>query len=211
MVPQACGLPGGALPWPRERLIVRAMDGRAAERETGAIHLRVDRLEQLFNRIDPFPFRERDLDPDVEEFIVGWARELPANRPLRIVVELAPGIGADEAAVIADAFANFFAYRAEAFGQTLRELFRTGRLSLLVGLVVLGVCVLLAWLLAGRFEDPLGRFVEESLIILGWVANWRPIEIFLYDWWGVVRTRNLDRRIAAADVEVRAEGRPAGR
>ncbi|MGA7532679.1 MAG: hypothetical protein WCB50_13625 [Pseudolabrys sp.] len=24
--------------------------------------------------------------------------------------------------------------------------------------------------------------MQESLIIVGWVAIWRPIEIFLYDW-----------------------------
>ena len=29
-------------------------------------------------------------------------------------------------------------------------------------------------------ENPVRRLVEESLLILGWVANWRPLEIFLY-------------------------------
>jgi len=31
----------------------------------------------LFNAIDPSPFRDKDLDPKAEEFIVGWAKELP--------------------------------------------------------------------------------------------------------------------------------------
>ena len=38
----------------------------------------------------------------------------------------------------------------------------------------------------------------------GWVANWKPIEIFLYDWWPLARRRDLYRRLAAARVEVRA-------
>jgi len=45
--------------------------------------------------------------------------------------------------------------------------------------------------------------IEESLLIFGWVANWRPIEIFLYDWWPINRRRNLYRRIATAQVELR--------
>jgi hypothetical protein len=45
--------------------------------------------------------------------------------------------------------------------------------------------------------------VEESLLILGWVANWRPLEIFLYDWWPLTRRRDLYRRLAAAAVELR--------
>ncbi len=33
------------------------------------IEVHVRELNQLFNAIDPAPFRERDLDPDAEEFI----------------------------------------------------------------------------------------------------------------------------------------------
>ena len=40
------------------------------------IELRVDEIAQLFHTLDPSPFRERDLDREAEEFIVGWAREL---------------------------------------------------------------------------------------------------------------------------------------
>ena len=32
------------------------------------------------------------------------------------------------------------------------------------------------------------RFVEvfrEGLLIVGWVAMWRPLEVFLYDWWPI--------------------------
>jgi hypothetical protein len=46
--------------------------------------------------------------------------------------------------------------------------------------------------------------MEQSLLILGWVANWRPLEIFLYDWWPIRRRVILLRRLAAMPVEVRA-------
>ena len=41
------------------------------------IEVHVGELKQLFNAIDPSPFRDKDLDPKAEEFIVGWAKELP--------------------------------------------------------------------------------------------------------------------------------------
>jgi hypothetical protein len=41
-----------------------------------AIELRVQEIAQLFHTLDPFPFRERDLDAEVEDYIVEWAREL---------------------------------------------------------------------------------------------------------------------------------------
>ena len=39
-------------------------------------------MRQLFNAIDPSPFRERDLDPGAADFIVGWTKDLPASAPL---------------------------------------------------------------------------------------------------------------------------------
>ena len=50
------------------------------------IELRVNNVAQLFHTLDPFPFRERDLDKEAEEFIVGWARELSADRAIKIAV-----------------------------------------------------------------------------------------------------------------------------
>ena len=50
------------------------------------IELRVNEIAQLFHTLDPFPFRERDLDREAEEFIVGWARELPADQSIKILV-----------------------------------------------------------------------------------------------------------------------------
>jgi hypothetical protein len=51
-----------------------------------AIQIRMESTAQLFDSLDPSPFNEKDLDKDAEEFIVSWARELPSDVPLKIVV-----------------------------------------------------------------------------------------------------------------------------
>ena len=35
------------------------------------LELRVDEMRQMFNAMDPAPFRKRDLDPRAEAYIVG--------------------------------------------------------------------------------------------------------------------------------------------
>src|SRR5262249_35449296 len=160
--------------------------------------------EQLFATLDPYPFPERDLDADAEEFIVGWARELPPEAPIRIVVQLPASEAQSESArILCASITRYFGYRAERASGELKELFRVGRRFLLIGALVLALCVSATQLLSGRFgENTLGRYFEESLIILGWVANWRPIEIFLYEWWPIVRKRRLCRRLANASVDI---------
>ena len=172
------------------------------------IEIRVDEVSQLFNTLDPFPFHERDLDSDAEEYIVGWAREVAHQGALSIVVHLPPGqAGSEIAKGLQASLCRFFAYRADVIGRDVHELFRVGRTSLLVGAAVLGLCLAGSQAIAswgtGTF---LGRFMGESLVILGWVANWRPIEIFLYDWWPIVRRRNLYRRLAEAKVTIKPNG-----
>ena len=63
----------------------------ATENAEHLIEIRVDRLAQLFHTLDPFPFWEKDLDQEAEEYIVSWARELPDKRPIRIVVHVRDG------------------------------------------------------------------------------------------------------------------------
>lgn len=166
------------------------------------IEVRVERIAQLFDTLDPLPFRERDLDKDAEEFIVGWARELPAGRPIQLRLHMPAAEASGEAAREAGrAICHYFQHRADAVTNDLKELFRVGRYSLLIGLVVLAACIA-ASQFAGKLlgGNGIGRFAEESLIIIGWVANWRPIEIFLYEWYPLVRRRALLRRLAGAEV-----------
>jgi len=132
---------------------------------------------------------------------------VPTAAPLSIMVHLpAAQATSPDAAGLPDALGHFFAYRAATLARELKELFHTGRIALLIGLCVLGICLVIAQSVAGRIgERTFSDFVAEGLIIVGWVALWRPLEIFLYDWWPLLRRRNLYRRIAAARVEVRTE------
>src|SRR6202008_4278764 len=82
------------------------------------IEVHVAELNQLFNSIDPSPFRNRDLDPKAEEFIVGWAKDMPRDAPLALLVDLdRPAGRPDETFVLRDAIYEFFHQRAEAFWQ----------------------------------------------------------------------------------------------
>jgi hypothetical protein len=177
----------------------------SSQTDAEAIEIRIESIAQLFHSLDPSPFHEKDLDKDAEEFIVSWARELPAGRPFKVVVHLPEEqIALPDARAIRHAIRQFFTYRAQVIGLELKELFRVGRRSLAIGLTVLLVSVVASQAVAAKLEPrPLGKVIEESLLIFAWVANWRPIEIFLYEWWPIVRRRDLYRRLGDAEVELR--------
>ncbi len=166
------------------------------------IELRLRELAQLFNSMDPSPFVDRDIDLDAEEFIVSWARELPPDDGLELVVHLATAPPADRAAGAQNAVQRYFASRAEIKRREFRQLMRRGRLSLVVGLVFLVGCLLLGELVAGFGRGAATDIARTSLTIGGWVAMWRPLEIYLYDWWPLRDELRLLERLAHMPVRL---------
>jgi hypothetical protein len=139
--------------------------------------------------------------------LVEWARELPKDSPIEILIHLQSGAAeAARTGDLADAITGWFEARAQAETRALRELFRDGRVGFLIGIGVLALCLLLSWFLSQRFEEPFARVVSESFVIIGWVVIWRPAEIFLYDWLPLVRRRKLFDRLANAAVTVADAG-----
>ncbi len=179
--------------------------GDAIPPRCAVIEVHVAELRQLFNSIDPSPFRSRDLDAKAEEFIVGWARDFPGDKPLALLVDLDRSAGLpDEAAVLSESIHAYFRQRGLAQRQRLRDLLRVGRTSLVIGLAVLAAAIaggdFLFQLLKG---SHVGEILRETLAIGGWVSMWRPLEIFLYDWWPIVKEAQLSDRLAAMPVRIR--------
>ena len=176
----------------------------AADATTAVLELRIGELRQLFNAMDPAPFRERDLDPNAETYIVEWARETRPGQPLRLVVHLGrEAAPAGQESMLRDAVDGYFKQRAESKWRELRQLFRVGRISLVIGLAFLAGAIV-----TGEFVASLvGKasyvgIIKESFIIGGWVALWRPLEIFLYDWWPIRADASLFDRLSTMPVSV---------
>jgi hypothetical protein len=156
------------------------------------IEVHISELQQIFNSLDPTPFRERDLDPKAEAFIAGWARETHADAPLGLLIHVDREVASD-----------YFKERAAVTRRQLRQLFRVGRTSMAIGLVFLAASILAGDVIEDMLRHT--RFAgvaRESLLIGGWVAMWRPLEVFLYDWWPIRAEARLFDRLSAMTVRV---------
>jgi len=201
--------PAAVSPVPRARPTTAAGAVATASHE---LPLYLGELRQPFDSMDPAPFRERDLDDKAAAYIVDSAREASAGVPLGLVVHLGEQAAAETSqALLRDAVHDYFGRRAAAKRRDLRELFRTGHISLVIGLGFLATAIALAQVL-GRVISHEGYawLASESLIIGGWVAPWRPMEIFLYDWWPIRADVRLFDRLAAMPVSLRAAGAAPG-
>lgn len=170
----------------------------------GNIEISLTKLAQLFNSLDPSPFHERDLDDDAADYIVGSAEEAPHSHPSALVIILPPD-QLSEARAVPEAIHNYFAYRELQERRRLRTLYRDGRFTLVTGLAFLFCCVGIRELVFSFGSGTASQILGEGALILGWVAMWRPLETFLYDWVPIRRRCQLYALLAKLPVFLRAK------
>ena len=173
---------------------------RAFDPSQGPISVRVATVEQLFNPIDPQPFNLRDLDVEVANWIGEWAEEQRGHDDITIEVLIADDSAANREDLVADGIRNHFAYRRWATARNLSRLWRDGRISLMIGLTALISLSSASRFLLSNSDSAYVSLFREGLAVAGWVAMWRPMEIFLYEWWPVRRELRTFQRLADARV-----------
>jgi len=172
--------------------------------DCGVIEVHLRDLSQLFDSLDPSPFHEKDLDKNAEEYIVESTKELATKAQCALVLYIDQPAGhLDEARDVEDAIHVHFARRSRFLQRQLRQLLRRGLISIAIGLVFLAVVFTIAETVVRIMgENAWTTLVREGLIIFGWVAMWRPLEIFLYDWWPIVGECRLHDRLSRISVRI---------
>lgn len=171
--------------------------------------LKLSEAKQLFNSMDPAPFRERELDSGAADYIVKWAIQAPRQARLRLEVEFEKALtDLTSAEDVCQAVRDHFGRQAEDAKFALGRLFHRGRMSLLIGMMFLAVAIATSEVLASALHPASAHLVRESLAIGGWVALWHPLDVFLYQWWPVAGRIRLYRRLERMSVNILAGTRP---
>lgn len=177
------------------------------------IELNLRQINQLFDSRDPSPFLERDLDDNAVDYIVSSVHDHPLRAPMTLVIHVSqPDPLSGDVKTIIESVHNHFAYNADQMRKKLRQIIRQGQFSFLVGTTVLFLCLTLSQSLQAFGEAGFVSVLREGLVIMGWVAMWRPIDLFLYSWWPQLEMRRLYSKLSQMPVEVKfkASAQPKG-
>jgi hypothetical protein len=167
------------------------------------IEMRVETADRLFDAADPSPFGQQDLSPWAAEYIVESLKELDALSARTLEIMVAGPLDPSADGTIGAAVRAYFTRQARLRRRALRRLLRRGLVTLAIGAVFLVTFFAMSRGIAGLLGDSAAaKLLREGSLIVGWVAMWRPIEIFLYDWWPIVGERRLYDRLARIAVQV---------
>lgn len=170
------------------------------------IEIRLHKLQQLFSSLDPSPFRDRDLDPAAESYIVYAVKDFPLSRPMKVVLFLPETeLALPDIPSLPEAVHNYFAYREAVTMADLKSLLHGGWMTFVIALLFLMSCLMLRQMVDGTLSDTRSEVIKEGLLIMGWVAMWRPINTFLYDWWPLVGRIRVFSKLKHIAVEIRTQ------
>jgi hypothetical protein len=184
---------------------------RRKTRVPAVIQLKLSELSQLFNSMDPSPFIDKDLDADAEAFIEGWALEFPVSKPITLVVHVdqhstAVSGDMDPRQFVEAAVRNFFLGKARTAQREMRQLLQIGQISLLIGMAFMALCLTLSQLIASKLPgSTTAGWFREGLLVGSWVALWKPIDIYLYGWWPLLRRLRIFRKMSRLRVELKVK------
>ena len=173
----------------------------AASAATVSIHVR--NVAQMFNSLDPSPFWDRDLDRESAEFIEGeFSEKLSAHTwHLHVHAQDGGALAADLQAAVE----HYYERLATSARHQLRDHMRVTQLALLGGVAIFLASMTIRGILRGLLQGSAPRMLDEGLIIIAWLALWRPVESLVYGWVPLYSRRRLYERLAAVRVSVRME------
>ena len=179
--------------------------------ESQLLEIRIRKLDQMFDSRDPSPFLAQDLDDDAQQYVVASAQELSSRLPLALVIHLSePAESPAKARDAGEAIREHFKRQSGFVSLRLKDLLHDGWISLAIGLGFLAVTLTASAALAKWAEtSTVADVFREGLIICGWVAMWRPIQTFLYDWWPLLGDRRLFDRLSRMPVRIVSPPAPA--
>lgn len=174
---------------------------RAASAASVSIHVR--NVAQMFNSLDPSPFWDRDLDPEAAEFIEDeFSDKLSAHTwHLHVHAQEGAALAGDLQAAVE----HYYERLATSARRRLRDEMRIAQLALLGGVTIFLVSMTIRGILAGLLPGRAPHMLDEGLIIIAWLALWRPVETLLYGWVPLYRRRRLYERLGAVRASVRME------
>lgn len=170
------------------------------EGDAAIVDVRVPIVDRLFDNRDPAPFRQRDLDPALVEYLVGAAHDVARLGDLRLVFWIDGAFVPED---VERGVRSHFAYELDRGSRRRREQVSTGWIALLIAAVLVVALVGLSQVVARIVPGTLGAGLKEALVISGWVLLWRPVELLIYDGIPWRRERRALRALHRATIEIR--------
>ncbi|MDG2991510.1 hypothetical protein L3556_11300 [Candidatus Synechococcus calcipolaris G9] len=142
------------------------------------IEVALDQYTYLFNEWDPAPFKRRELDVDLQQYLESSCDEIPAHYDIELCFTLSPGTQNAELEHEARlGLENSFKFKLYLLKQELRRINTRMIRYVFAGLGTLFVAHLLA---EKATMNTIASVLNEGLFVGAWVFLWEAVSLFFF-------------------------------
>jgi hypothetical protein len=166
------------------------------------IILKLENVDQMLIVPSDVFYGKRMLNRNAEEFLIEESEKHSYRTAIYLKIYLPPD-ALNRSQEIEAAVHQHFTYRKNKSLKQLNRTLQLGWTGLLIAIVFLSLLVSFTLHVIRQMPDGgLSVIFREIVIILGWVALWRPADLLLYQWRQFKREVNLFRKLEQCKVEI---------
>jgi hypothetical protein len=163
------------------------------------IGLCTDRVESLFNCLDPAPIERRMIADDVEAYIFDRLSELPEKGLVSLRI-LLPANQVSCCSAVQSAFRLHFLTQVKNEKRSLHRHFSSGLMMLLKGVILALLLVVTTIAVASLSDSVVFSKIAGVVSIMVWVILWGPLDSLIYQWHPIRIRLQMLERLAAVEV-----------
>ncbi|MCP9820185.1 hypothetical protein KBZ18_11890 [Synechococcus sp. Cruz-9H2] len=145
------------------------------------------------------PLIQPHIHPDVARWIYEEAKENPHIYGYEIEI-LVPVSDSARGAEVESTVQSYFLSEAEWADKEFRAILRNGFASLMRAFLVVVALTLLSEFLHGIWKNRFYLVLSESLVIIGWVTLWGPLDLLLFERNRIRRRQMVARALSVSRV-----------
>lgn len=144
------------------------------------IDIRIDRVEDLFDPLDPAPLHERDIDPAIVSYVTSKVLRIDPKCDIRLRVFLA-SFSEEDGGLITKAFRDHVTRASRDARLERKAHIRDGLRMLVVSIVFALILVVIMDFISETVQIGFIDRIAKAISIVIWVILKRPTEILIFD------------------------------
>ncbi len=159
---------------------------------TFLIEISLNQYADFFNKWDCAPFEIREVNPNLEEYLIRSSDEIPFQYSIELDIIIPQGIREQQKEEkLLDGFRKHCTFKIYLFKNKLRKNNRQVLYSALAGFFLLGGGII--WQITSQNFLPL--IFREGLIIGGWVFIWESVYLFSFGNYEIYQSYRTYKRL----------------
>lgn len=165
------------------------------------INIFIRNSNDIFRPHTYYVFEKEILNKEIEEYILRMVKNHPIKKNVKLIIHIYDKTLQDEV-FLRESIHNHFIAKANETEAYLKQQFRLWEGNMVIGVLFLILCLLLTEVIDNFFQQKTGKFIKESLGIIGWVALWEPLTFVLFGWRAIQKDINYFRKLGYMQIKI---------